>query len=109
VNRLDDIQREMARAVEAERSGNQGRVRASARRAAGIALAEFQRRFPERGYSGDFISQLRAFGRDPSVPDAQRDAAVRLQARLSPDFKSPSQDPIEDARVIISYVLERLG
>jgi HEPN domain-containing protein len=105
---LDEVNVELQRARAAERSGNSGKVRTSARRAVGIALLELQRRIPEKIYGRDFISQLRGFASDESVPEDARLAADRLQTRLSPQFESPSKNPIDDARSIIRFVTERL-
>ncbi|MGA3244106.1 MAG: hypothetical protein ABSE41_05800 [Bacteroidota bacterium] len=109
MNWLDEVNVELQRAEAAERIGNSGKVRTSARRAVGIALMELQRRVPEKYYGRDFISQLRSFARDESVPEVARLAADRLQARLSPQFESLSKNPIDDARSIIRFVIEHLA
>jgi len=106
---LDEVNAELRRAESAQRSGNPGKVRTSARRAVGIALVELQRRIPEKNYGRDFISQLRGLAGDESVPEQARLAADRLQARLTPQFESPSKSPIDDARCIISFVTEYLA
>ena len=104
----DESELEFARAREAERNGNQGRVRTSARRAVGIAIVELEKRFPEKQYGRDFMIQIRSFALDPAIPEHVRNAADRLQARLSPEFESPSKHPIEDAEIIVQFILERL-
>jgi hypothetical protein len=109
MNWRDETVLELTRAKEAQRSGNQGMVRASARRAAGIAISELQQRFPEKQYGRDFMEQLRSFAGDEAIPTAARAAADRLQTRISPDFESPSKHPIEDARIIIDFVIHRLS
>jgi hypothetical protein len=109
MNWLDEVKVELQRAEAAEGSGNSGKVRTSARRAVGIALLELQRRFPEKSYGRDIISQLQGFAGDESVPEEPRLAADRLQARLSPQFESPSKNPIDDAKSIIRFVTERLA
>ena len=106
---LDEVNVELQRAQAAERSGNSGKVRTSARRAVGITLMELQRRVPEKYYGRDFISQLRGFASDESVPEEARLAADRLQARLSPQFESLSKNPIDDAKSIIKFVTEHLA
>jgi HEPN domain-containing protein len=106
---LDEVTVELQRAEAAERSGNSGKVRTSARRAVGIALLELQRRIPEKNYGRDFIIQLRGFASDESVPEEARLAADRLQTRLSLQFESPSKNPIDDAKRIIRFVTERLA
>jgi len=108
MNWLDEVTVVLQRAEAAERSGNSGKVRTSARRAVGIALVELQRRIPEKNYGSDFMSQLRGFAGDESVPEEARLAADRLRARLSPQFESPSKNPIDDAKSIIRFVMECL-
>ncbi|MBM4161750.1 MAG: hypothetical protein FJ217_11725 [Ignavibacteria bacterium] len=105
----DDVQQELARAKEAEESGNMGKARTSARRAVGIALSELQRRFPQRYHGQDFIRQMRSFAEDAALPHEVRSAAVRLQARISSDFTSPSLDPVRDAMTIIEYIDDQLS
>jgi hypothetical protein len=109
MNWRDEIELELNRAREAERNGNQGRVRTSARRAAGIAIAEFERRFPEKRYGSDFMAQLRSLALDPAAPEHVRNAADRLQARLTPTFESPSKRPIDDAEIIVQFIIEHLS
>lgn len=103
------MERELSRGEAAARTGKAGLARTSARRGVGIALAELQRKFPEKNYGRDFIGQLRGIAEDLSVPEEVRLAAGRLQARLSLSFESPSKDPIQDAKTIIDFVLERLA
>jgi hypothetical protein len=109
MNWRDEINREFARAKEAELHGNQGKVRTSARRAVGIAIVELEKQLPEKKYGRDFMTQLRSFALDPTIPEHIRNAADRLQARLSPEFDSPSKHPIEDAGIIVQFILERLS
>jgi HEPN domain-containing protein len=109
MNWNDEIEREMARGKEAERTGNRGKARTSARRAAGMAISALQERHPERRYGRDFIAQLRSFAADVSLPQHVRDAADRLQTRLSPQFDSPSTQPIVDAGIIIEYVIKLMS
>jgi hypothetical protein len=109
MNWTDEIKLELARAKEAQRGGNMGRARTSARRAVGTAIAELQKRNPDKHYGRDFITQLRTLAQDDAIPENVRNAADRLQARLSPAFESPSLHPIEDAEIIIQFVFERLS
>jgi hypothetical protein len=108
MNWLDEVRVELERAESAKRGGNAGKVRTSARRGVGIALAEFQRTHPQKNYGKDFIGQLRGFAADLSVPAEPRAAAERLQARLSAEFESPSKDPIEDAKIIIDFIVKHI-
>ncbi len=108
MNWMETIELEMRRAREAQRQGNSGKARTSARRAVGLAVEELQKRFPETIYGRDFIAQLRSLALDPVVPQAARAAADRLQARLTPDFHSRSVNPVNDADIILAYILSRL-
>lgn len=108
MNWLEEVNGELQHAETADRTGNSGKVRTSARRAVGIALMELQRRMPEKNYGRDYIGQLRGLASDKSVPEETRLAADRLQARLSPQFESPSKNPIEDAKSIIRFVTDQL-
>ncbi len=105
----DGIDLELARAREAERNGNQGRARTSARRAVGIAIVELEKRVPEEHYGRDFMTQLRSLASDPATPEHVGNAADRLLARLTPEFESPSKHPIDDAGIIVQFILERLS
>jgi hypothetical protein len=105
----DEIDLELARAKEAERNGNHGRARTSARRAVGIAIVELEKRFPEKQYGRDFMTQLRALASEPTIPAHVRNAADRLQERLSPEFESPSKHPIDDAGIILQFILEQMS
>ena len=109
MNWRDEIELEFERAREADRKGNQGKVRTSARRAVGIAIAQLAKEFPEKQYGRDFITQLRSLALDPAIPESVRNAADRLQARLSLEFESHSKHPIEDAGIIVQFILERLS
>ncbi|MDP2883826.1 MAG: hypothetical protein Q8P51_02245 [Ignavibacteria bacterium] len=108
MNWREGVQLELQRAAEADRNANLGKARTSSRRAVGIAVTELQRRLPEKHFGRDFIGQLRGIAADESIPATVRFAAERLQTRLSTDFESPSKHPIEDAKIIIDFVIERL-
>jgi len=42
------------------------------------------------------------------IPPDVASAAARLEARLGPDFTSPSVDPIGDAMIIVEFVRIKL-
>ncbi|TSA19258.1 hypothetical protein D4R75_10280 [bacterium] len=108
MNWLEGVRLELQRAAEAGRNANLGKARTSARRAVGIAVTELQRKLPEKQYGRDFIGQLRGIAADESIPEKVRFAADRLQTRLSTDFESPSRQPIDDAKIVIDFVIECL-
>jgi len=104
----ESIRVEIQRAREAERVGNEGRVRVSARRAAGIALEELARHLPSYATEGSMIDQLASIGNSDAVPESIRAAANRLAARVNKDFTSPSTNPIDDAMIVIEFVGQML-
>jgi hypothetical protein len=106
---IEDVQREIARAREAENIGNLGRARTSARRAAGRALAEYSRQMRRQGHVQDLLQYVKDCATDQSIPQEVREAADRLQARLRPDFSSPAEYPVKDALCIVRYVAAALG
>ncbi len=104
----NDISRELSHARKAWKEGNDGKARTCARRAVGRAAAELQERDASYALGRDFISQLRTIAESRRFPKDVRDAAGRLQARISTDFTSPSTDPIGDAETILSDLSSRL-
>jgi len=106
---IEDVTLELARASEAQKVGNAGRVRTSARRAVGHAISELQKQSPERYYGEEFIRRLRSFAEDGALPEDVRAAAGRLQARLTFDFRSASENTIADALTIINYIRDLLA
>jgi HEPN domain-containing protein len=101
---------ELQRAREAVEVGNDGRARTAARRVAGNALTALKQRFPERNYGDDAVRQLRNLMDDVTVPLDVREAAERLQARITGQFTPAfSTDPVEDAVTILTYVNKCLG
>jgi uncharacterized protein (UPF0147 family) len=108
MNWFDELELELNRGREAERIGNEGRVRTAARRAVGIAVTEYQRRLEVNRYGADFMRQLRGIAGDQSLPHDVREAATRLQTRISQEFTSPSRQPLADALVIIDFIKRAL-
>lgn len=105
---VDSVERELARAKEAELVGNVGKARTAARRAVGFALTELQNHVQGVYYGADFMRQLRACAEDASLPDDVRNAADRLHSRLTSNFLSASEQPVADAMVIINFVRRQL-
>ncbi len=82
---------------------NPGRTRTIARRAAGVALQQF--------YSTDFANffvVIQRAAQDKNIPEPVRQAAIRLEARIDENFKSPSVDPIGDAMLIVEFVKKKV-
>jgi hypothetical protein len=106
---FEQIEKEFAIAREAIRTGNAGKARVCARRAAGQAITWFLSKFPRPGWQPDALSQLQRLNSDESFPPTVRDAAQRLTTKISDRFTYPfSTNPIEDARVIIEYITSQM-
>jgi hypothetical protein len=52
----------------------------------------------------DAMKLLAQFSEEKDVPNGVHEAAVRLQARVRPDFTSASEHPLNDARLIIDFL-----
>jgi hypothetical protein len=100
MNWLLQIETEMKRLQPNE---NPGRTRTIARRIVGIALKELYKSDGE-----DFLQLLQQASNDPKLPNDVKESSIRLAARLSPDFTSPSIDPIGDAKMIVEFVKKQL-
>jgi len=101
--RMEEIDRELRQGEKAGEEGNSGRVRVCARRAAGMALEDYYARMGKKP-GKDAMKLLAEFSEEPSVPNDIHEAALRLQARVRPDFTSASEHPLNDARLIIDFV-----
>ncbi len=96
------VARELEDAVASAETGNEGRVRVCARRAAGTAISFWLQFHPRQGWSSDAVSQLRGLQDEESVSEEVRSAARRLSTRVTEKFIQPfTSDPISDARLII--------
>jgi hypothetical protein len=104
---LAQIGKEHDLAKRARDAGNDGMVRVCARRAAGIAITYSLQAHPGTDRGNDAMSKLYQLRRDTSRPQAVRDAASRLTARVTAEFTSPySTDPMDDAMIIISHFMD---
>ena len=103
---LQSVEQELGRARQAAITGNIGMMRVCARRAAGAAIA-YWLQFNERpDWRLDAMSRIRHLEADQSIPTNVREAAMRLMARVTPQFTPQYQtDPIEDSRIIIRQLL----
>jgi hypothetical protein len=101
----DTIEAELKQAEAARASGNLGRMRVCARRAAGIAIRAWYRKRLGSGWGGDAMKQLQRLQADATVPETIRAAARRLTTKVDLDHKLPFEDnAVEDARGIVAYV-----
>jgi len=90
-------------------SGNAGRGRVGARRAAGMALSARLALEPRPEYGTSFMHHLNALADDSGAPAALREAAWRLSARPTPTdgfevAPGPGLTPMIDARTIIAFI-----
>lgn len=104
MNRIEEIERELRQGEKAELEGNSGRARVCARRAVGIALEEHYARMG-KDPGKDSMKLLAQFSGESKIPDDVREAALRLQQRVGRDFTSAAKDPLNDARLIINFVV----
>jgi hypothetical protein len=103
------IEAEMDHAQIAREEGLEGRARVCARRAAGFAINAFGRERMGSKAKTNAYDLLQWF-RDLSIVDPSlREAAARLTVKVNHSFNLPhSQDPLDDAQMIIDALLEDL-
>ncbi|MGH7251871.1 MAG: hypothetical protein ACREIK_08445 [Nitrospiraceae bacterium] len=108
MTRLAQIERELARAEDAQRERNDGMVRVCARRAVGLAAEAWLERFPGNNWGGDALNHLRRISAEESFPQDIRRAAERLMTKVTQRDTAPfSTAPIADARSIIAHLDSR--
>ncbi len=100
--------RELAGAGEAWQTGNAGRGRVGARRAAGMAIKARLAVEPRDGYGTNFMHHLNAMADDSTIESMVREAAWRLAARQPPEggfaVATPAKlTPMHDAEVIMQW------
>jgi quercetin dioxygenase-like cupin family protein len=98
---------EIQRAESARSAGNEGMARVCARRAAGLALAEYytRRRLPFNGPSA--YDHLRTLAGLPDVPEQVRAVADHFLVRITPEHSLPVEaDLIAEARWLAETLLD---
>jgi len=104
---LMNIDVELTRAKKALEEGNIGMARVCARRACGNAISFWLQNNLHNGYGESAMNQLKSIQIDESVPAEIKDAARRLSTHVSDQTTLPiSDNPVEDAELIIKYFLE---
>ena len=107
---LEWIKRELPSARQAFDSGNEGKGRVCARRAAGIALTWFLSTHPRHSWGTDAMTQLLHLKDDSSFPQDVREAASRLTARIIEQFSYPFKtSPLEDSNIIVLHIPASMG
>jgi len=106
VNRLEQIEKELAMAEAALREANEGKARVCARRAVALAVEASLERFPRPSWRGDAMNQLRQIQQEESFPLPIRQAAERLGTKITQRDTAPfTSNPIADAKLIIAYLI----
>jgi hypothetical protein len=105
---LEQIEKELATAKQAQARGNEGMVRVCARRAAGVAITLWLRTNQRNGWGVDVMNQLRSLALDASMPQEVINAALGLTAKVNTQFMVPSTpNPLNNANIIIHHLLEQ--
>lgn len=106
VNWQEQVQTELEQALASRESGNEGRARVSARRAAGKAVYAYRRQVLSRDEPTlSAITMLRWLARFVGASVELQASAQRLVEHVGENHQLPhDQDPIEDAQTIISFV-----
>ncbi|NIM93971.1 MAG: hypothetical protein GTO18_09705 [Anaerolineales bacterium] len=100
------IDAEMADALESRSSGNEGRARVCARRAAGLAIGYYREQCGETQLTDNALHLLSWFVDLQEIPEELRQASQRLTVHVTPSHQLPhTEDPLEDARTIIEAIL----
>jgi len=92
---------ELDRAQQARGRGNEGQARVCARRAAGIAAAEYFRRRDHASGSSSAIDLLNLLALEPSLPGEVPTVITHLLQQVNTDFKLPADiDLIAETRLL---------
>jgi hypothetical protein len=96
------IEAELKNAERARLSGNEGRARVCARRAAGIAARDFLTRQGVQARTGSAYETLKMLAAYPGLPPDLRSAAVNLTTQVTEGFTLPGDiDLIAEAQNLI--------
>lgn len=97
---------ELESAMVARQQGNEGRARVCARRAAGIAIAEYFRRSGGQPAGPSAYDQIRALLLSPDAPQQALEVAEHFLLRVNPAFEFPLDvDLIAEARWLKDQLL----
>jgi hypothetical protein len=101
------LQEEMTEARHAQAAGDLGRGRTCARRAAGMAIQSAIGIGPHAtDYAPTYVEGLRRLAAHANLPKNVREAAGRLVDRVDKEGQSASQNPVQDAQIIVDFFLE---
>jgi hypothetical protein len=100
------IEAELLDAQESRDKAKEGRARVCARRAAGLAIGMYYEKHIGHSPIQNAYKLLQWFSRREEIPEYLQQAARRLTVRVTPAYDLPHQeDPIEDARLIVTAIL----
>lgn len=103
------IEQELFCAENARLTGNEGKARVCARRAAGIAVRAYFRAIGIAFSDPSAFALLNRFMQMESTPKHMKDIASRLLIRVNPDYSIPAKiDLLEDARQLTAWVSENI-
>ena len=98
--------KEIEHAELARKSGNEGKARVCARRAAGIIIGEYIRRQGYTTLTNSAYDRLRLFVNHPDVSDQIKIISSHFLNRVNPDYKLPiDADLIVEARWLAHELL----
>ena len=105
-NFAKEIWLELELAVAARFSGNEGKTRVHARRAAGWAIGVWCERHGRSKKGQSAFAYLQGVSIDLSVPKYVREAAANLVLRITVHHELPVEtDILDDARLVATYFI----
>ncbi len=103
------IEQELFCAENARLTGNEGKARVCARRAAGIAVRAYFRAIGIAFSDPSAFALLNRFMQMESTPKHMKEITSRLLIRVNPDYSIPAKiDLLEDARQLTAWVSENI-
>ena len=103
------IEQELFCAENARLTGNEGKARVCARRAAGIAVLAYFRAIGIAFSDPSAFALLNRFMQMESTPKHMKEITSRLLIRVNPDYSIPAKiDLLEDARQLTAWVSENI-
>jgi uncharacterized protein (UPF0147 family) len=107
-NLSKEVKSELELAVEVRSTGNEGKARVHARRAAGWAIRSWYARQGCRKKGQSAFSYLQSVSNDSSVPGHIREAVSHLILRITVHHELPIEtDILDDARLVVRYFIDK--
>ena len=104
----NDVDLELARAIQARANNNEGQARVCARRAAGIAIREYLQRHGNLPVNRSAYDLLNFIKEEPALPPHLKLFAHHLTLRVTEEFTLPENaDLIEEARILCAALIEQ--